>query len=541
MNAPVEAPALAAELVPFDVICPSDTHIQILRRQRFDTEKLLELAANIQKLGVLEPVLLRPFPASRGSVRDRKGATPKYELVAGERRWIAAQRAGLAHIPAVIRQLDDGDVLLAQMSENTQRDDYTPLEEAAGYADLKAIKDWDAQEIADHIGKSKSYVYARLKLSDLIDECRAALNAGDIDFSKALLLARFGPKLQKKALKLVRDVPYDYAFRLLRYDFMAELGDAPFRLDDERRSIQVGETCYAFDCGPCTTCPHSSANDPELAREIKHDAHVCTNKPCFDLKTTAHWAELRHQAKAAGAQILVAAAIPHEYDGYNADYVRLDCELYPDGEDEGVRTAAQLMPDVTPVLAEGKDGQLIKLVPMKIAKPLLKKHGIELDVQAVGPALDAGDTDEDRAQRSAEAKREQERRAVETEYRKRLFAAIAAKPFKGGLKRPDLERIAAVLDETGYSDALDELFPEKPNFAKLKEDELVRYIVLNTIADNLEVHDKPGGLLELAQRFKIDAKALRAQVVKDLKPVSAPPADDETETKPAPKKRGAKK
>lgn len=541
MNAPVDAPTLAAELVPLDVICPSDTHLQNLRRQRFNPEKLLELAASISTSGVLQPVLVRPFPASRAdTVRSQsKGIAPKYELVAGERRYLAADRAGLAHIPAIIRDLSDGDVLLAQMSENTQRDDYTPLEEATGYADLKSLMRWDAQQIADHIGKSKSYVYARLKLTDLIDECRVALNEGDIDFSKALLLARFGPKLQKKALKIVRGVPYNYAFSRLRNNFMAEIGQAPFRLDDDRRTILVGANTYAFDCGPCTTCPHNSANDAELARGVRNDAHVCTNKPCYDQKVTAHWAELRHQAVAKGEKILSSESVPHQYTGYNADYLRLDCELYPDGEDEGVRTAAELMPDVQPVLAEDKDGALIRLVPMNVAKPLLKKHGIELE-RLANHNPDAGESDEERARRRAEAEREHERRKVEVEFRVRLFKAITTK-WKGGLKRPDLERLARWLHENSYDE--DELIASvtPKDFGRAKDDELARYIALEQVRHEVgNTHDKAGGLLELAQRYKIDHKALRAQVVKELKPVAAP-ADDGAAAAAPKKKTRAKK
>jgi ParB/RepB/Spo0J family partition protein len=118
MNAPANAVQLAApkvELLALTAITPSETHIQSLRRARFNKEGLKELAESIAKLGgVLQPIVVRPLLEARGAA--------KYEIVAGERRWLATKQAGLAHIQVTVRELTDEQVLEVQLIENLQRE-----------------------------------------------------------------------------------------------------------------------------------------------------------------------------------------------------------------------------------------------------------------------------------------------------------------------------------------------------------------------------------------------------------------------------------
>src|SRR5688572_24511995 len=126
MNAPTAAADLAepkVELIPLASIAPSETHVQQLRRKRYNMESLADLRMSIAKHGVQQPVVIRPLKAMRGLA--------KYELVFGERRWRAAGQANLAHIPASLQDLDDAEVLELQLVENLQREDLHPLEEAA--------------------------------------------------------------------------------------------------------------------------------------------------------------------------------------------------------------------------------------------------------------------------------------------------------------------------------------------------------------------------------------------------------------------------
>jgi ParB family chromosome partitioning protein len=123
-------------------------------RVHFDEETLSELAASIAQLGVLQPVLVRPVPGG-------------YQLIAGERRWRAAQRAGLATVPAVVRESDDVSAVEQALVENLHRDDLTPLEEAAAFQQL--IEDFELthDEVARRVGKSRSAITNTLRLLGL--------------------------------------------------------------------------------------------------------------------------------------------------------------------------------------------------------------------------------------------------------------------------------------------------------------------------------------------------------------------------------------
>jgi ParB family transcriptional regulator, chromosome partitioning protein len=137
--------------LPIDSIIPN----QHQPRVHFDEESLAELAASIREIGVLQPVLVRPIGDSA------------FELVAGERRWRAARRAGLAVIPAIVRDTNDLGLVERALVENLHRQDLTPLEEAAAYQQL--IEDFDLthEQVANRVGKSRSAVTNTLRLMSL--------------------------------------------------------------------------------------------------------------------------------------------------------------------------------------------------------------------------------------------------------------------------------------------------------------------------------------------------------------------------------------
>jgi ParB/RepB/Spo0J family partition protein len=558
MNAPTPAMLFTptVEALPIASIRPSHTHIQQLRRQHFDAEKLLELAASIRANGLLQPILVRPL--------HRPDGTHKYEIVAGERRWLAADRAGFAHIPANISDLSDTQVLEAQLIENLQREDLRALEEAEGYRELMDLKHINADELAALIGKSRSYVYARTKLLDLCAPARAALADGTIDASKALFIARIkGDKLQQKALHMMQREGAHYSYRRLveslRADFMIPIALAPFAIDDDAIAAPKGEPICA-----CIDCPHYSANDPELQREIG-DAHVCTDRACFDLKTKLFWNARRRAAEAAGRTVLTGeaakAVVPARYEGVVKNgHLWLDAETdinFPEpepeqGKDESEAaydarltawnaredawnppTYRQLLGDELPaetVLAETGKGTLVELVPVKAVAKQLKARGVEIPKWMLKEHRDepaAREERQDPAQAAAERAKEEERQKVETEWRARLLRQIHAK-WKPPLKTHDLRHITeAMLDGQNNSDAFDALYPGRPDLDKLKDADLQRFMVIYAINHECEFdawsQHKPTALLDYAQRLKIDAKKLRAEVVRDLKPVSAPP------------------
>jgi ParB/RepB/Spo0J family partition protein len=168
-------------------------------RKTFNPDKLTELANSIKATGMHQPILVRPLTGSRVADTDR---AVQFELVCGERRLRASQQAGLDTVPAMVRVLTDDQVLEIQLVENLQRDDLTAIEEAEGYDALMQHASITADQVGEKIGKSRSYVYGRLKLLDLCTEARVSLRDRTIDASRALLVARIPDhKLQIKAMK----------------------------------------------------------------------------------------------------------------------------------------------------------------------------------------------------------------------------------------------------------------------------------------------------------------------------------------------------
>lgn len=146
-------------------------------RVHFDEEALAELAESVREIGVLQPVLVRPLPNGT------------FQLIAGERRWRAATRAGLAVIPAIIRDTDDLGSIERALIENLHRQDLTPLEEAAAYQQL--IEDFTLthEQVATRVGKSRSAVSNTLRLMSLPPSIQALLADGRLTagHAKALL------------------------------------------------------------------------------------------------------------------------------------------------------------------------------------------------------------------------------------------------------------------------------------------------------------------------------------------------------------------
>ena len=145
-------------------------------RRHFDEAALDELAASIARRGVIQPVIVRPLGPG------------KYQLVAGERRWRAAQRARLHEIPALVRQLDDADVSALALIENLQREDLNPIEEAAAYQRLSQNDGLSQADLARMVDKSRSHVANLMRLLALPDEVQAMLQDGRLQMGHARAL-----------------------------------------------------------------------------------------------------------------------------------------------------------------------------------------------------------------------------------------------------------------------------------------------------------------------------------------------------------------
>ncbi|MDZ7769269.1 MAG: ParB/RepB/Spo0J family partition protein [Woeseiaceae bacterium] len=149
-------------------------------RQSVSEESLAELAASIREQGVLQPLVVRPLkePGARAY-------SETHEIVAGERRWRAAQLAGLAQVPVVVRELDDQSALAVALIENLQREDLNPMEQANSLLRLAGEFNLTHQQVADAVGRSRSSVTNLLRLLDLHSDVKELLAAGRIDMGHA--------------------------------------------------------------------------------------------------------------------------------------------------------------------------------------------------------------------------------------------------------------------------------------------------------------------------------------------------------------------
>jgi len=144
-------------------------------RQFFDEEKLEELSNSIKKNGIIQPIAVRP----------KKSDSGKYEIVAGERRWLAAQKAGLHEIPVTVLDLSDVESLEVAIVENIQRDDLNPVEEARGYKRLADEFNYDHESISKLMSKSRSHISNTLRLLTLPEDVISMLQEGTLTSGQA--------------------------------------------------------------------------------------------------------------------------------------------------------------------------------------------------------------------------------------------------------------------------------------------------------------------------------------------------------------------
>ncbi|MEO8571019.1 MAG: ParB/RepB/Spo0J family partition protein [Chloroflexota bacterium] len=180
--------AIGVRLVPVDHIEPNPEQPRLV----FEMDALNELAASIREHGVLQPILVRPLGANT------------YQIVAGERRWRASKLAGLMTIPALIEEIDDDTALEIAIIENLQREDLSPLDEAAMYDRMVHEHGYSIRKLADKLGKDKGYLENRLRLADAPPEIRELVSLRKDSLSHAYELMKVeDPKKRRKLAEQV--------------------------------------------------------------------------------------------------------------------------------------------------------------------------------------------------------------------------------------------------------------------------------------------------------------------------------------------------
>lgn len=480
----------------------SSTGSQSERRAHFDKAAIAELAESIKTVGLLSPIIARPVNGH-------------FEVVAGERRFMAAKKAGLASINVSVRTLSDEQVLEIQLVENLQREGLHELAEAEGYEALQKLGH-AAEEIADKVGKSKGYIYSRLKLCGLAKASRTAFYDGKLTASTALLLARIPLEgLQLEALKEITNkkwgepvMSFREAADHIREHYMTNLSAAGFPTEDA--TLVAG-------AGACGACPKRTGNQAELFGDVKN-GNVCTDPVCFKAKREAHAVREIAKAQELGSTIITGKKakeiFPYDGSSPRAGFLTLDSRPYQDPKN---RTVAQLLgKDYVPILVKKPEsGELVKVVPESAVKTALKDAGVKT-------------TSSSNPQSGAEKKAKAERK-----FRDALFTKVREN-YPSALGREDWNALATAMVQEMQHDTCKRLFalwawePKKDLYGsgyrkaaadfipKLSGLQMAKFFFDCIFISDLQVSTwadaKPEVLFAGAKRFKVNAEQIRKQL-----------------------------
>lgn len=367
------APDYLSQWLEIAEVAPSPTN----PRKTFPEAAQAELIESVKRHGIMQPILVRPWPSQYPQTSDIPAI---YEVVAGERRYRAAKAAGLQKIPATVRDLDDHETLELQIVENLHRKDLNELEEAEGYELMIKQYGYTAEQLAEKIDKSKAYIYARLKLTALCEKARDGFRAGDLDASRALLIARIPTAaLQAQAMTDILEgwqgpMNYRNAAKHVQDKYMLKLAEAPFPRGDAELLPSAGK---------CHPCPKRTGSNPELYPAVK-SADICTDPECYAAKKAAHYARAKDEALTQGKAVIdgvVAEKLLRYGDHDIKGYVKLDEKCYEANfrQEGGYPTYRELIADkgVAVTLIQKTDGRLIEVVEESTFKAIAAEVGIK--------------------------------------------------------------------------------------------------------------------------------------------------------------------
>lgn len=253
-------------------------------RKDFRSETLQELADSIRQVGVLQPICVRP---------KEEG----FEIVYGERRYWAAAMAGLKFIPALVRELSDAEAEDAAITENLQREDVTPREEAAAYKRALESGRHTIESLVGKFGKSEAYIRSRLKLCDLIEALAEQLDREEISVGVATEIAKYDAAVQQE----VYEEHFSDGCRLSWKN--ARIKEIARRLYD--RYMTRLDT-YRFDKTECHTCHHNTANQILFKDECVEGCAGCQNRSCMMRKNDEYLVQQALQLLKADPRTVLA-------------------------------------------------------------------------------------------------------------------------------------------------------------------------------------------------------------------------------------------
>ena len=484
-------------------------------RRVFDDVSLRELAASIRSQGVLSPLLVRPLTENG------------FEIVAGARRYRAAQMAEAVTVPVRIKQMGDAEVLEAQLVENLIRAEIHPMEEAEGFARLLALEEpkYSIEQIAAKVGKHPSFVASRLKLVDLVPAAVDAFYANEIGVGHALLLAKLPADQQEQALAACFKEAYNSGgatptrillpVRNLQFwietNVLLILKDAPF----DKRDAQLVPTA-----GSCADCPKRTGHNKLLfGDDLGKQGDQCTDPRCYNAKLAAHVAKtvaakpnLVQISTAYGGQKEGSPVLPrNKYTAIRDDK--------PQKKEDAQRPEFKVCKFATDaIITEGSD---IGTIHKVCANPECPIH----HASKQRPATDA-------AFKAEQEKRRREEAIAQATGLRVLKATSDAVPVR--LMKRDLlfviEHLAAALDErrmaiifrlhgigktSGAGDAPAKLLASF--LRKADESTLGRVLVAITVLQSAHSSNESAkALREAAEFYKVDVAAITAKIKQEF-------------------------
>lgn len=311
-------------------------------RKTFDKESLAELAENIKNQGLLQPITVRPVPGDAIVKINSDGTTSeyKYEIVCGERRFRACKMNGMEYILGIVREMSDEEAYDAMITENLQRRDVDPIEEAFAFSELMK-RGGKTKDIAARFGKSERFVQDRVRLNGLTDELKKVVREGRMPIRAAFLIAKFSEEDQKEfyedgslGLHQGYEVDYDDVKNWVD-DHFDILDNVPF-LTDKKEGWHDGK-----EFPKCETCLCNTSNHGCLFYEMKEKAK-CTKPECKHKKAQAYVWKFIHEhdflkkgeAWRTGKMVLFGAKVPSQYwdddvkEAYKALVKKIDDEGY---------------------------------------------------------------------------------------------------------------------------------------------------------------------------------------------------------------------
>ena len=483
-------------------------------RRVFDESALKELAASIRSQGVLSPLLVRTL------------AENSFEIVAGARRYRAAQMAEAATVPVRIVHFSDAEILEAQLVENLIRAEIHPMEEAEGFRALLNLEEpkYSIEQIAARVGKQPSFVAHRLRLIDLIPSAVEAFYANEIGVGHALLLAKLPAEQQKAALSACFKEVYNgeqkptrvlLPLRTLQFwietNVLLVLKDAPF----DKRDAQLIPAA-----GSCADCPKRTGHNKLLfGDDLGRQGDRCTDPGCYQSKVSAHVAkaiadkpQLVQISTAYGSQKEGSAILPrNKYTAIRDDK--------PKSKDEATRPEFKVCKYATEaIVAEGSDVGTTQKVCVNPDCP----------VHHPKKATSAGTND---AQWKAEQEKRRREEAIASATGVRVLSAIGAAVPVRFTKRDLLfiaERLANLLDENRIAilarqhgikkakeaDSLGKLYAA---FLRRSDESTLGRIVVESVILLVASRGNASQVLkDAAAAYKVDTDALATKVKQEF-------------------------